>query len=176
MIRVLSLMALAGLTVVMASCVKHNAGNNQPTTLRQAQAAPAAIPVSTDVKKLSKLVTLSYRPLSVVWREKTMGASGSGAPGPTDYSLTAVLRFRPQDMSNIESAALKVQSAKNAEMPVQGWFPAWLQKHVVKKPNGDQVIRGRRLDASAFHKMSLSQGYLLRVGQTSIAVLALHTT
>lgn len=177
----LPLASVAALFSMMLTSCSPTSTANQGTANQQSTAPPptatAQSPlISTDAKKLGQLITLPYQPLSVVWTSKVQGGGNSSAPGPTDYSLTAVITFKPQDMAKIIASAQKQQPARNYQVPVQEWFPRALQAKAVQDGSGNQIIKGQRLSAQDFYKMSFSNGYLLQVPKTPYLILALYTT
>jgi len=133
--------------------------------------------VSTDVEALNKLITLPVRPVSVVWRRQIRGAANSRVPGPTDWYLEALLTFDPDDVKRV------ADEAKTAEKPrdigsIDGidWLPSEVRQNFDAEPNSAKYkVKGEVYAASAFAKPPLSQGYLVRLGETSQFFLKLYT-
>ena len=116
-----------------------------------------------DEAELDKLVNLSFVPEENVWRKDIVGgqADSNRAPGPSDYKLTAVLRFSEKDT---KSLVAKVSAAKppfDAEIEVETWFPAELIAQ--GDTTGNSKIKGKGYSADDFLKPPYSQGSLIRI-------------
>lgn len=145
---------------------------------------PSVPAVSRDVNRLSQHIRLPFRPISAVWQIEAQGTTGQGAansgrtvPGPTDWNLTAVLTFRPQDLQKIVARASRrpAPSSRGIVKP-RNWLPAGVRKYVVKDPQtGAYRLQGRVLDAGDFMKLSLANGFMVRVANTSHIYLYLYT-
>lgn len=128
--------------------------------------------VSTDVDELARLVNLPHKPVSATWQRRASGADAgaSRVPGPTDWSLTALLEFSEEDAARVVAVATARRPAATREVKAQDWFPEAVKKHVT----GD-ALKGEAYDAGDFYKSPLVNGTLLRIGGTNYFVLGLYT-
>lgn len=133
--------------------------------------------LSRNVSELRKYITLPYPPKAVIWLTETKGSGSSIVPGPTDWSLTAVLNFRPEDAEKIVAAASSQSPPVVGAVERMEWFPEDVFAQAMKEPGTEQYrIKGEVYSASAFYKLSLIHGFLLRIGKTSQFILVLYTT
>lgn len=133
--------------------------------------------ISRDITELRKYITLPYPPTAVVWQTATRSRASSRVPGPTDYSLTAVLTFRQEDIEKIVAAACKHEPPRDDSIKLLEWFPAEIKKQAMKEPGTTQYwIKGKVYSAIAFYKLSLIHGSMLRSGKTPQLFLHLYTT
>ncbi|HEY9695365.1 MAG TPA: hypothetical protein V6D15_24460 [Oculatellaceae cyanobacterium] len=132
--------------------------------------------ISRNVNELKKYITLPYSPQAVVWLTEIKGSNTSTVPGPTDWSLTAVLTFRPEDAKKIVSASSLASPAVFGTVELMEWFPPDVKAQVLKDPSTKQyTIKGKMYSANAFYKLSLINGFLLQLDKTSQFILVLYT-
>lgn len=132
----------------------------------------AAAKVRTDVAGLGRLVKLPRPALSAMWREQQIG---DGNMGPSDLRVLAVIQFSEKDARQIEMTARKQGAARQEEIEVLPWFPASIRKSAQRSADGRLVWRLDKLSGSQFAHLSLSQGFVARVPNTSFFVLSLHS-
>ena len=110
----------------------------------------------------------------MMWQQTQVG---DGAMGPSDLRLMAVLTFSPADADKIEASARKHGAAQGSEeLLAQSWFPSAVYKAAVRGANGNMILRGTKWKADDFGKMSLTNGYVMRVDKTNFFILSLYTT
>lgn len=115
--------------------------------------------------------------MSVVWQVTARGSGGGdrGVPDPTDYTLTAVITFRSQDIKAIVAQATR-RPGNTALITPPPWFPAHARKYLVPTPEANgYTLRGDLYDAELFARQSLRNGYWARIGKTSQVFLVLYT-
>ncbi len=137
-------------------------------------AAPTPYPVRTDLAGLQSLITVPRRPLAVVWQHTQIG---DGVMGPTDSRLLAVMRYKPTDADAVERTARQSASAiQKGEVEILPCFPAPLRHKATRSANGNLVLRGDKLDPSAFARLSLRNGFVMRIPNSPYVVASLFTT
>lgn len=148
------LLAAASLLLLLVSSVSCRQSGSGPRAVPNASASQSlASPVSRDVDRLGRNIRLPRRPVSVVWQVTARGSGGGdrGVPGPTDYTLTAVITFRSQDIKAIVAQAAR-RPGNTALITPPPWFPAHARKY-----------------------LALRNGYWARIGKTSQVFLVLYT-
>jgi hypothetical protein len=133
--------------------------------------------VSTDVDELAKLVRLPYRPSAAQWQTALLGEA-SDVPGPTDWTLTAVLTFAEEDAEKLVAAAAKRRRPTAIGTEPLEWFPAELQEQLVPVPGPTSPlsrVRGETYDAVDIAKPPLGSGFLVRIGRSPRFLLRLQT-
>lgn len=143
-------------------------GNTNSATGKQAE-------VRNDIEALARTINLPVRPTEALWQIKTMGVENSRAPGPTDYQLTAVLKFDAANTAILlerlgESSAPK--PTDNVE--IAEWFPEEIKK--AAQPNGTALkLKGTIYAPDSLLRPPYSSGTLIRVGTTNYFVLKAFT-
>ena len=133
--------------------------------------------VSTDVEALSRLITLPARPVSAVWRRQIRGTADSRVPGPTDWYLEALLTFDQVDADHLTDEAKKSEKLRDIDS-IEGvdWLPTEARQNFEAVPNSSKYkVKGDAYPADAFAKPPLSQGYLIRLGESPQFFLKLYT-
>jgi len=133
--------------------------------------------VSMDVEALSKLIKLPVRPVSVVWRRQVRGSANSRVPGPTDWHLEALLTFDTDDAEQVTDEAKKSEKPRDIGS-IEGidWLPSDAKQNFEADPNTSKYkVKGEAYAADAFAKPPLSQGYLIRLGDSPQFFLKLYT-
>jgi hypothetical protein len=139
-------------------------------------AAPPTPAVSQDVNALASIIPLDPQPVAVSWQRKALGSNHVvDIPGPTDYSLTAVLQYRDEDVAAVVAAAAKMAPAAIGEVAWQDWFPAALKPFATPSQDGNLVLKGERYQSHQIKRAPLLQGPLVRIGKTNYFVLSLFT-
>lgn len=149
----------------------------RPTSTVAPAPAPkvTASPLHTDIAGLAKIIALPRQPVAVTWQQTQLG---DGVMGPSDLRLLAVLQFAPADADQIEVSARKhgaAQGWQTGELEAPDWFPAPVRKAAVGGANGKSILRGQKWNPDDFGKMSLTHGFVMRVGKTNFFVLSLLT-
>lgn len=134
--------------------------------------------VSADVETLGKYINLPSRPIKVFWQTVDI-TKPSSVPGPTDWSLIAVLTFNEQDLDSILRGSVRSQQMNRPyiqEKFVLAWFPLELKKSLASSETpGFWRINQDGYEPDLFEKAPLLHGYFVRVGKTSDVFLYLHT-
>lgn len=115
---------------------------------------------SNDLEALSQLVHLPAKPSAVLWQRAIQGSVGFG---PTDWSLTAVLDYSPE-----EARALVAEAKKTG--PTDPLAPEWLPDELRV-----DLKKAVPLDAQAFRRPPLSGGNVYYLEESSKLVLMLFT-
>ena len=133
--------------------------------------------MSTSVEELGKLVNLTEHPSSVVWRKRTLGAANSSVPGPTDWQLEAVLTFDQAHAQQLIEQAKKSESPRDiGSLETVDWLPTETQQYFHQDVGSSKYKpAGEIYSASPFVKSPLTQGYLVRLGDTPNFFLVLRT-
>jgi Fe2+ transport system protein B len=131
--------------------------------------------VSTDIDALAKAMNLPVRPTEAKWQAKALGNTENRAPGPTDYSLTAVLKYNDAEaqelIKKLESVPVE---KKTANIEVEGWFPEEVKKNQ-KTVDGINRLKGANYSPDAFLRSPYSGGRVVRVGETNYFIVKLLT-
>lgn len=103
--------------------------------------------------------------------------SGRTVPGPTDWTLTAVLTFRPQDLQKIvDRASKRPAPSTRGLVKLQNWLPSSVRKYAIKdSQTGYYRLKGQVLDAGDFMKLSLANGFMVRIDKIPHIYLYLYT-
>ncbi len=124
---------------------------------------PQPTNVRTDLDALASLVTLPRRPLAVQYRKTLLSPAGIG---PSDWRLMAVLEYSAADAAKLLAAS----------RPLVGPSPALGDTRWLPKPVRLGLRSARPLDAGAFARLSLRNGALFHIKDTSSFVLILFST
>jgi hypothetical protein len=136
----------------------------------------SAADVDRDVNRLGQRITLPVHPLEVWFQERPVGKPGG--IGPTDYRLTAILRFEPRDIARlIGSAPAPTESHAVVGHEIdQPWAPAEVRAALAPRDEDSRQVRdGREIDATPFLRAPFSTGYAVSVGATGFVLLSLQT-
>jgi hypothetical protein len=122
-------------------------------------------PASTDIEALGKYIKFPVRPLAVAW--ETLSMSGQGAPGPTDWYLMAVLRYKEPDLDALAKSSESTNTPPVLDSnELRPWFPQDLKAAWTAGPGGQFQLQGPAYKASAFYKGPLHDGYFAIVPKT----------
>jgi len=149
--------------------------NGDAPAPNRTRAAPPVAQVSQDVAVLEKLVNLQKRPASVVFRHEQRGAQADSVPGPTDSSLTAVLRYSPEEADAL-CAEASTAVPEEVQLPAADWFPPELKALATPAANGRSVLRVKRYPAGSFTRAPFLNGVLMRIDDSPYFVLSVYTT
>lgn len=169
MMRHLSTLCCSWL-LLLGAC---NADAPNPNRTR---AAPPVTQVSEDVAALEKLVHLHKKPTSVLYRKEQRGGAGPNAvPGPSDSSLTAVLRYSAEEADAL-CAETATAAPEEFQLPAAEWFPPELKALAKPAANGRSVLRVKRYPAGSFTRAPYLNGVLMRVDDSPYFVLSVYST
>jgi hypothetical protein len=95
--------------------------------------------VLSDTDALAQLITLPMQPERVTWKLTALGENSGRVPGPTDYTLRAVLKLSAKD-----ATSLRAQAQPHA----RNWNVVWEESHF-EAWYPDSVKQSFTFDASA---------------------------
>ena len=132
----------------------------------------------TDVAQLAKFIELPMTPGAVRWQVAEQGVR-TGAIGPTDFELVAVLEFDDASIAQLTNEMVEQSSPSAAYVAksfVRPWFSEAIRGLFVTDDAYPDYLKlaGRRLDPAPFTKGSLQDGYAVIVDNE--VLLYLHTT
>ena len=146
--------------------------NNQSNASRNMNESTAEnVEVRTDIENLEKQINLPVRPQEVVWTAEVFDNSKGAVPGPTDYRLTALLKYDDKSAAELKrklGAEIMETSLGNAD--VKPWFPDEVKKEA-KTADGRTYLEGEKYSPASFFKSNYRNGNLIRVGNTNYFVL-----
>ena len=132
--------------------------------------------VKIGTEELKKLINLPVEPTEAKWTAETFDNSQGAAPGPSDYRLTALLKYDEKSAAELSKKLLEgvviEQSLGNAD--VKAWFPDEVKK-AAKSADGRTYLEGAKLPPDKFFRAPYQNGKLIRVGQTDYFVLNLFS-
>lgn len=131
--------------------------------------------VKTDIEGLEKQINLPVRPAEVKWMAEMFDNSKGAVPGPSDYRLTALLKYDDKGVAELVKkleADTQEKSAGNAEL--KSWFPDDV-KNEAKTVDGRTYLEGAKYSPNAFFRAPYQNGNLVRIGQTNYFVLNLFS-
>ncbi|EHP85968.1 hypothetical protein GeomeDRAFT_2219 [Geobacter metallireducens RCH3] len=120
----------------------------------------------TDVAGLSKLIALPFPPKAAWWR--IVEREGSGAMGPADWELMAVVQFSSQDVEAIISKSENQRSDPPENMAAGS--PAMSEILRDHGPVGERLY-----GADPFVKSPLLEGFFARVKGANKLLIYLST-
>ena len=127
--------------------------------------------VSTDIEALSQHISIPVRPVEATWLQETLGKHETSVPGPTDYRLSAVLKFDSPDIPTVlEKLGRSGSEASYGNVEIEAWFPEEL-KALAQTRDGETILEGARYSPDLFLRSPYSGGKLIRVGQSNYFVL-----
>lgn len=130
---------------------------------------------NTNINELEKKIKLPVRPLEVKWTEEIFDNSKGSVPAPTDYRLTALLKYDEaganQLIENLSRTNME-QSIGNTEF--KDWFPADV-KSKVQMRDGKTYLEGAKYSPEEFFRNPYRNGNLIRLGKTNYFILNLFS-
>lgn len=131
--------------------------------------------VKTDVEGLEKKISLPVKPVEVVWVDDFIDNSKGTVPGPSDYRLTAVLKYDAQSSEEL----VKKLGDSNTEQStgttdIKEWFPAEVKSKSQNK-DGKIYLEGTKFSAQLFFRQPYLNGNIIRVGKTDYFILNLFS-
>lgn len=130
---------------------------------------------NTDISELEKKIELPARPLEAKWTEEVFDNSKGSVPAPTDYRLTALLKYDESSTNQLIeklSRANMDQSLGNTE--IKDWFPADVQSQAQTR-DGKTYLEGAKYSPEEFFRNPYRNGNLIRLGTTNYFVLSLFS-
>jgi hypothetical protein len=156
-------------------CLLLGACNGDAPIVNRTRAAPPVAQMSQDVAALEKLINLQKKPSSVLFRREQRSTQPNSVPGPTDSSLTAVLRYSPEEADAL-CAEAATAAPEELQLPAAEWFPPELKALATPAANGRNVLRVKRYPAGSFTRAPYSNGVLMRVDDSPYFVLSMYST
>lgn len=127
------------------------------------------------VEELAKIIKLNVLPEEAVYIETNLNTKNDApqVPGPNEKKLIAVLKFSPENASQIVAQAEKHKTAEPADIDAESWFPAELIAQ--SQLTGDEVLKGVTYAANDFLQTPYRNGKLTRINNTDYFILELTT-
>ncbi len=175
--------ALIMIALVVAACdssnsqaVNNTAVNNQSNASRNMNESTAKnVEIKTDIESLEKQINLPVRPSEVKWTAEIFDNSKGAVPGPTDYRLTALLKYDEKSAAELVQK-LEAQTAEKSpgNTDVKSWFPDEV-KNEAKTVDGRTYLEGAKYLPDGFLHSPYRNGNLIRIGETNYFVLNLFS-
>jgi len=122
--------------------------------------------VNTNIDELSKFINLPYRPKSVWWQTTEIGdPNDTRVPGPTDWSMDAVLLFDEQQVEAILSKSKKIHNDSK-------YLINTISKNVLHE---DDVMNNEVYQGDLFAKSPLLDGIIVRIKGTNKLLVSFQT-
>jgi hypothetical protein len=153
------------LMVFSCACVLLNSKNSENNNAGE----KTMLPVNRNIDDLVKILNLKLRPIEVIWVEEKLGNANNTIPGPSDYKLTAVLKFNQADSNSVIEAAEKIEKSRLGTTEIEPWFPDEL------KEKGATEIECIRFNAENFVNTPYSSGTLFHLKNKNTFILRLQT-
>lgn len=130
--------------------------------------------VSSDIEQLAKFIRLPATPKSARWWLTALG--DPGLVGPTDYSLLALLEYDDGVCEAIvRGSESKAMAPLLSPQEVTDGLPLELRRRIEKENNGYYRVKGTAFAPGLFTKGSFLVGYVVRLDQTNLLLVALST-
>lgn len=171
--------ALIMIALAAAACGSSNSQavadttvNNQSNASRNMNESTAKnVEVRTDFENLEKHVNLPVRPQEVVWAAEVFDNSKGAVPGPTDYRLTALLKYDEKSAAELtQKLGAEIMETSLGNADVKSWFPEEV-KTEAKTVDGRTYLEGAKYSPDAFLRSPYQNGNLIRIGKTNYFVL-----
>jgi hypothetical protein len=126
-----------------------------------------------DIEELELTIKMPFHPEEALWREEPLGnqTNNNRLPAPNEKTLTAVLKFNPEEANKIVETAEKIKPAQPIEIEPERWFPPELIAQ--SQQSGNETIKGKTYAADEFFQSPYLQGKLTRIEGTNFFVLEL---
>jgi hypothetical protein len=150
--------------------------DNQPNASRNMNESTAKnVEVKTDLEGLEKQINLPVRPSEVKWTAEFFDNSKGIIPGPSDYRLTALLKYDDTDIAElIKKLSTEISDTSLGNTDVKLWFPENVKKEA-KTIDGRTYLEGAKYSPTAFFRAPYQNGNVTRVGDTNYFVLNLSS-
>ena len=131
--------------------------------------------VKSDIETLSKQINLPVLPVEAKWTAETLDNSKGAVPGPTDYRLTALLKYDEKGAKELVQR-LEAEGAEKSlgNVEISQWFPEEVKKEA-KTIDDRFVLEGAKYEPDLFLRVPYTGGKLIRVGETNYFVLNLFS-
>jgi hypothetical protein len=170
--------ALIMIALLLTACASSNsqAVNNQPNAAQNMNESNARnVEVKTDIEGLEKQINLPVRPSEVKWTAEVFDNSKGAVPGPTDYRLTALLKYDDRSAAELMGKLrTEIVDTSLGNADVKSWFPEEVKKEA-KTIDGRTYLEGEKYSPAAFLNAKYRNGNLIRVGNTNYFVLNLFS-
>jgi hypothetical protein len=131
--------------------------------------------ISTDIEGLEKQIKLPVRPAEVKWTAETFDNSQGAVPGPSDYRLTALLKYDDKGAAElVDKLAAQISDTSLGNADLKPWFPDEVKKQATTRDDR-KYLEGAKYSPEAFFHAPYQNGNLIRVGQTNYFVLNLFS-
>jgi hypothetical protein len=146
--------------------------NNQSGASRNMNESTAKnVEVRTDFENLEKQINLPVRPREVVWTAEILDNSKGAVPGPTDYRLTALLKYDDKSAAELtQKLGAEIMETSLGNADVKPWFPDEV-KTQAKTVDGRTYLEGAKYSPEGFLRAPYQNGNLIRIGKTNYFVL-----
>jgi hypothetical protein len=174
--------ALIMIALLLAACASsnsqavNNAVRNQTNAAQNMNESNAPnAEVKTDIEGLEKQINLPVRPSEVRWTSEVFDNSKGSVPGPTDYRLTALLKYDDRSAAElVQKLRAEIADTSLGNADVKSWFPDEVKKEA-KTVDGKTYLEGAKYSPAAFLNAKYRNGNLIRVGNTNYFVLNLFS-
>ena len=175
--------ALIMIAVLMTACgslgsraVTDPAINNQSNDVRNMNESTAKnVEIKTDLEGLEKLINFPVRPQEARWTAEILDNSKGAVPGPTDYRLTALLKYDQKAAAElVRKLETQATDASLGNADVKAWFSDEI-KTQAKTVDGRIYLEGAKYSPKYFSRPPYRNGSLIRVGKTNNFVLNLFS-
>jgi hypothetical protein len=125
----------------------------------------------TDTARLSRFINLPYQPVSVRWQT-------TQRPGGNDWSLTALLELKPEDVRGLMKSATKLGPGRIDRAELKAWFPSSLKERYGGEPGDSIPVEAAHIDAAPFFAVDRSplvHGDALVFEEEALVYLCLYT-
>lgn len=128
---------------------------------------------SSDMQTFEKYVNLPEKPKAVTF-ETIYRTRPGGAPGPTDWSLIAILTYEPGALGRIKDKAPRQKDPVLLDPgEVRPWFPQVVKDALVSSGSKGLYLAGTAYKAKAFLKPPLNDGEFAVPGNSDYLFLQL---
>lgn len=115
-----------------------------------------------NVEELAMVVKLPFEPEEVAWEEKA-----------ADGSLTAVIRFSPENAEKMSAEAAKNGASTAERLTVEPWYPAELIAQ--SEMSGESTVEGKSYPAGPFLNPPYTKGKITRIDNTDYFILQISS-
>jgi len=164
-------------TGLFLSACKNESLTNDNLNSNQAAVANGenANPAKDDIAELGKIIKLPLLPEEANYWEENLTESNSTNqnPAPSGKKIVAVLKFSPENASQLVSSIEKIRPSADSEIDAENRFPAELIAQ--SQLSGDETLRGKSYAANDFLQTPYNDGKITRIENTDYFVLELTT-
>jgi hypothetical protein len=155
-----------------SQAVANTTVNNQSNASRNMNESTAKnVEVRTDIENLEKQINLPVRPQQVIWTAEIFDNSKGTVPGPSDYRLTALLKYDEKSAAELtQKLGAEIMETSLGNADVKPWFPDEV-KSEAKTIDGRTYLEGAKYSPDGFLRSPYRNGNLIRLGKTNYFVL-----